>query len=139
MNILFVCTEGRCRSKTAAAIFNGLQGIKARHAGIHPRAEVEISPYLIEWADEIFCMERRHETHIRGVFPGYSDIHLQTLEIPDDYAYMSPDLVVLLLNHPTMRLLLEDAQASMAKLEGHTDEPKVKRGWWPFRRSVTNG
>lgn len=140
MNILFVCEEGRCRSKTAAAIFNGLHGISARYAGIHPRAEVALSPYLLEWADEIVCMERRQETYIRGAFSAYNDIHIQTLDIPDDYAYMSGDLIKMLVDSiPSLKSLWKEAQASKEKLKDNTDKTKAKKGWWPFHRREADG
>lgn len=136
MNILFICQEGRCRSKTAVALLHGKNGIHARHAGIYPRAEVPLSPYLLEWADEIICMEQHHRTFIQATFSGYPDLNFETLDIPDDYAYMSQDLIELLNSHPTIRRISAESQSSVALTDKIPKESsKTKGWWWPFRRN----
>lgn len=95
--LLFVCTQNRLRSPTAEQVFSLWPGIDCASAGVHPSADVPLSPELIEWADMIFVMERSHRSRILAKFR--SHLHakrLVVLGIPDEYEYMDPALVRLL-------------------------------------------
>lgn len=46
------------------------------------------------WADVIFCMEKKHASRVRERFAAeLGDKPLIVLRIPDDYAFMQPELI----------------------------------------------
>jgi predicted protein tyrosine phosphatase len=91
---LFVCARNRLRSPTAEAIFIGLEGIEVASAGTAPDAECQISLDLVEWADEIFVMERRQKAWLNMRFaPELHNKTIRCLGIPDRYEYMQQELV----------------------------------------------
>ena len=95
--LLFVCSQNRLRSPTAEAVCQGVEGIEATSAGTNNDAEQPLTGDLIEWADVIFAMEREHRNRINKKFRHQlkgKQVHV--LGIPDDYAYMQPELVALL-------------------------------------------
>lgn len=97
MNLLFVCSENRLRSPTAAAIFGQYEGVQARSAGLGPLAETTVSRDLIAWADVVLVMEPDQQAMIEAEFPDLlRNTRLVCLDIPDRYAYMEPELVELL-------------------------------------------
>jgi predicted protein tyrosine phosphatase len=99
MHILFVCSECRLRSPTAAAVFSSYDGIEAICAGTNADAETPVSGDLIEWADLILVMERSHRNKIAKKFRDLiKGKKLSVLDIPDNYDFMDPDLVKLLKN-----------------------------------------
>jgi len=97
MNLLFVCSENRLRSPTAEAIFSNYDGIDAIGAGTNADADTPVSGDLIEWADIVFAMEKSHRNKIAKKFSALrKNKRLVCLGIPDDYAYMQPELVEIL-------------------------------------------
>lgn len=95
--ILFVCTENRLRSPTAAAIFSDYEGVEAISAGTNPNAATPVSAELIEWADVILVMEERHKIKLTEQFAEQvGDKKIGVLGLPDIYDYMEPVLVQLL-------------------------------------------
>lgn len=96
-NVLFVCSRNRLRSPTAEAVFSGRADLEVASAELNRGADVEVSPELVEWADVIFCMERRHQVKLRRNFrPHPKGKRVVRLDIPDEYDYMQPELVRLL-------------------------------------------
>ncbi len=97
MNLLFICSENRLRSPTAATVFAAYEGIQAISAGTNRDAETPVSGDLIEWADIIFVMERSHRKKVTAKFNALlKDKKLVCLSIPDNYEYMHAELVQLL-------------------------------------------
>ena len=97
VRLLFVCSRNRWRSPTAEFICRGLSGYEARSAGTEPSARRQINAGLLTWADQVFCMERRHAARLRERFgPASTGKQIVCLDIPDDYAFMDPELVDLL-------------------------------------------
>lgn len=97
MRILFVCSENRLRSPTAAAVFSEYEGVEAISAGTNAGCEQPVSGDLIEWADAVLVMERPHRDKIARRFRDLlKDKKLAVLEIPDRFEYMDPLLVKLL-------------------------------------------
>jgi predicted protein tyrosine phosphatase len=95
--VLFVCSQNRLRSRTAEAVFDGRNGISARSAGTLPIARVRVDEALVAWADLVFGMEAEHVGHVRRHFSAAAAGKvLVSLEIPDEYDYMQPELVALL-------------------------------------------
>lgn len=94
MNILFVCSMAKLRSKTAAhtlkAAWNDI-----RYAGTDKDADLRVTIEDILWADVIVCMENKHKSKLRRMIKGQSG-KMQVWKIPDEYCYMDDKLVHLL-------------------------------------------
>ena len=90
--ILFVCSRNKWRSKTAETIFRNSQESIVKSAGTSKSAVIKISKNLIDWADEIYVMERKHKDIIEKKYGRIED-KLSILNIPDDYQYMDEELV----------------------------------------------
>ena len=97
MRILFVCSENRLRSPTAAAVFSEFEGVDAISAGTNKDCECPVSGDLIQWADAVLVMETSHRNKVsrrfRDLLRGKK---LAVLEIPDVYEFMDPMLIALL-------------------------------------------
>ena len=97
MRLLFVCSENRLRSPTAASVFDQYDGVETISAGTNADADTAVSGDLIEWADAILVMEKSHKHKItkrhRELLKGKK---LAVLDIPDNYEYMQPELVEIL-------------------------------------------
>ena len=95
--VLFVCSQNRLRSPTAEHVFADHPGIQCASAGTNQDAEVPITAELVEWADVILVMERRHQAKLRARFQRQlKGRRLVSLDIPDEYEFMDPGLVALL-------------------------------------------
>lgn len=94
MNILFICSRNKWRSPTAELMFKNNPSYNARSAGTASSARIKINEKLLNWADTVFVMEKRHRTQIQGKFPDlYPDLRIITLDIPDDYQFMDEELI----------------------------------------------
>ncbi len=97
MNILFVCSRNQWRSPTAEEIFKNNQEHQAKSAGTEPSARIKITEKLINWADIIFVMEKKHKERIKQRFASVVDEkELVVLDIPDEYQFMDEELVDLI-------------------------------------------
>lgn len=98
-NLLFICSQNRLRSPTAEQVFANWPGMATASAGINHGADTPLSAELLEWADLIFVMEPVHRRKVSSKFRAQlGKSKLICLDIPDDYAFMDPDLVELLKN-----------------------------------------
>lgn len=94
---LFICSRNRLRSPTAETVFASWPEVETDSAGLAPDADVLLSAEQLEWADLVFVMERRHRQALLRRFPGtMRGKRLVCLDIPDEYAYLQPELVLLL-------------------------------------------
>ncbi|WP_294264454.1 low molecular weight protein tyrosine phosphatase family protein [uncultured Sphingomonas sp.] len=94
---LFVCSQNRLRSPTAEQIFAQRPGVEVASAGTNQGADEPLTDELVEWADCIVVMERVHRTKVQRDFRrALGGRRIVCLDIPDDYAFMSPDLIALL-------------------------------------------
>lgn len=92
--LLFVCSRNKRRSLTAEKLFEGFPTYQARSAGTQPDARIVITEGHIGWADLIFVMEKSHLDRIRRKFPeALHGKRVITLQIPDDYDFMQPELL----------------------------------------------
>lgn len=92
--LLFICSRNKIRSLTAEKLLGGVPGYEARSAGTQPSARVSVTSGLIRWADIIFCMEKSHLQKIQERFPEeIAGKRVLTLHIPDEYQFMSEDLL----------------------------------------------
>lgn len=95
--VLFICSRNRWRSPTAEAIFEGINGWRAKSAGTEPGARVRVTAGLLGWADLILVMEKKHLRRLQNKFPDeLAGKRVICLHIPDEYQFMQPELVELL-------------------------------------------
>lgn len=95
--VLFLCYQNRRRSATAERVFSKQPDLDVRSAGLGPDALVRVNALMLDWADVVFVMEERHRRELERMFPGHAALsRTVTLEIPDDYAFLDPELVELL-------------------------------------------
>jgi predicted protein tyrosine phosphatase len=95
--LLFVCSRNQWRSPTAAALFANSDRYVAKSAGTSDSARIKITPGLINWADLIFVMEKRHAAILKRNYPDLiTDKSIVVLHISDDYQYMDPELIEIL-------------------------------------------
>lgn len=95
--ILFVCSQGMLRSRTAELLCL-FGGVTARSAGTDPDAEVQVNDTLIRKADLIVCMEGHHKKALRE-FQHYGASPVVTLGIPDEFDRLDHMLVRSLIYH----------------------------------------
>lgn len=94
---MFVCTQNRFRSRTAEELYRGCRDIEVRSAGVARDARIPLTSDLLEWADLVFVFERGHRNIIHKHFPQlYPQKKIVCLYVPDQFDYMSPELVDLL-------------------------------------------
>lgn len=94
MNILFVCSRNKKRSLTAEAIFKNNGKHYVSSAGTEESARRKLTQDMLDNADLIFVMEKRHRERIRQNFK--TDKEIIVLDIPDEYEYMDEELVAML-------------------------------------------
>lgn len=89
--------RNRLRSPTAEHVFASWPGVETASAGLAPDADEACSAELVEWADVIFVMEKAHRMRLQKRFRAQlKSARVVCLAIPDDYAFMQPELVALL-------------------------------------------
>jgi predicted protein tyrosine phosphatase len=95
--LLFVCSRNQWRSPTAAALFQHSDLYLAKSAGTSDGARIKITAGLINWADRIFVMEKRHSAIIQSNYPdAIEGKSIVVLHIPDDYQFMDEELIEIL-------------------------------------------
>lgn len=92
--VLCVCSAGLLRSPTAAMVLSQDPfNFNTRAAGIVPNyALVPVDEVLLEWADEIVCMELEHKIMLEML----TKKKIICLEIADSYPYRDPELIGLI-------------------------------------------
>lgn len=94
MNVLFVCSRNKWRSATAETIFQNHPFHQVKSAGTSAAARIKINGKLIDWADLIFVMEKKHKQILSASFmDNLSNKQVIVLDIPDDYQYMDEELI----------------------------------------------
>lgn len=96
-NLLFICSKNQWRSPTAEGLFKNHPEHQARSAGTSDKARIKVNAKLLNWADLIFVMERKHQPLLRQHFAEHIN-HKQmvVLNIEDNYNYNDPELVEIL-------------------------------------------
>ena len=92
--VLCLCSAGLLRSPTAANVLHQEFFYNTRAAGVTPEyALVYVDPVLIEWADEIVCVEQSVLDTLRS---DWGDLlkhkRVMTLDVPDMYEWNDPEL-----------------------------------------------
>jgi len=96
-HILFICSRNRLRSPTAEQVFANWPNVEVASAGLAPDAEELLTGEMVEDADLIFVMEKQHRAKLARRFKSQlKQARVVCLDIPDDYAFMQPELVALL-------------------------------------------
>ncbi|GAB2597999.1 low molecular weight protein tyrosine phosphatase family protein [Spirosoma areae] len=113
MNILFVCSRNQWRSPTAEALYKNHPVHHVKSAGTEPSARIKLTSKLVEWADLVFVMEKRHKQRVTDKFPdAIKRKQIIVLDIADDYGYMDEELI-------------DAIKASVSPYLDHTDEQKI--------------
>ena len=108
MNILFICSRNKWRSRTAETIFKNNQIHTIRSAGTESEARIRVTEKLINWADLIFVMEKRHKERLINRFGVLmDDKNVVILNIEDNYKYMDAELIETLRTSISPYLTLE--------------------------------
>lgn len=94
-NLLFICSKNQWRSPTAEHLFKNHHLHSARSAGTSDKARIRINQKMIDWADTIFVMERKHRSLLTQRF-NMADKQIVVLDIPDDYQFGDPELIDML-------------------------------------------
>ena len=97
MRLLFLCSRNQWRSPTAEKVYQNDPRVEVRSAGLSASARCRVSEKLLRWADRVMVMEHAHKRRLGEQFPEVvSDLRIDVLDIPDDYAFMNPELVTMI-------------------------------------------
>ena len=96
--VLFICRLNRHRSATAERIFCKRAELDVRSAGTEADALVRVNARMLDWADVIFTMDEEQRASLARRFPSHPAVdRVICLEIPDEFTFLDPTLVTLLL------------------------------------------
>lgn len=99
LNLLFVCSRNQWRSPTAETLYRDDRRFSVRARGLSDRSPRPLREADVTWADLIFVMESKHRTRLLSRFrAAVGDTPLHVLEIPDDYRYMDPELMEMIVD-----------------------------------------
>jgi predicted protein tyrosine phosphatase len=111
IKVLFVCGRNQRRSPTAEKIFRNDSRIIVRSAGTAESSRRKIKESDLLWADIVGCMERKHASRIKALYPHIEEMPaIEILHIPDDYDFMDAELVELL--QTALETILENQDAN---------------------------
>ena len=103
--VLFLCKYNRSRSATAERLFCKRPDLEVRSAGTNEEALVRVNQRMLDWADVVFTMDSTQQRALQHMFPSHPGLKkLVCLEIPDDFAFLHPELVKLLNERVTPHL-----------------------------------
>lgn len=103
MNILFLCTANKQRSKTAEELFGAAdKSNQYKSAGLSSKYVAKAgstlcTTELLEWAEQIFVFETAHIIRIQEHTGDNFLSKITNLHIEDKYQYFQRELVLLLL------------------------------------------
>jgi predicted protein tyrosine phosphatase len=96
IRLLFLCSRNQWRSPTAEKVYQNESRVEVRSAGVSASARCRVSEKLLRWADLVIVMEHEHKQRLREQFPELvRELRIEVLDIPDDYEFMDPELVVM--------------------------------------------
>ena len=96
--VLFLCSQNKLRSPTAERVFSNGSELIVASAGLSHDAEVKVNADYVAGSDLIFVMEKSHEEKLKRRFKNHlAGVKVICLDIPDQYDYMDPELVKILL------------------------------------------
>jgi len=95
--LLFICSKNQWRSPTAELLFKNHAIHQARSAGTSEKARIKVNEKLVDWADVVFVMERRHKELLKQRFSvAVAGKQLIMLDIPDEYPFGDEELIEIL-------------------------------------------
>ena len=96
--VLFLCSRNRLRSPTAEQVFAAWPHVETDSAGLAADADTPLSVEQLDWAELIMVMEPIHRRRLlmqhRERLKGKRVV---VLGIRDEYDFMQPELIELLL------------------------------------------
>jgi len=101
MNILFVCSANKLRSKTAEDYFseqNTEHVILSAGTNLKTCLKEGTTPleeWMLDWADVVYVMEKKHKKEINNHTHKYSK-KIVILNIKDNYKYFQKELIDIL-------------------------------------------
>lgn len=104
MNVLFVCSANKLRSKTADDYFSkkhtniNFMSAGTNHKTCLKEGTTPLEEYMIEWADVVYVMEQKHKKEIEKHIGDKHRNKIKVLGIPDDYEYYQKELIEILNN-----------------------------------------
>jgi predicted protein tyrosine phosphatase len=104
-HILFVCGRNLMRSPTAARLYANDPRVEVRSAGVSEASRHQLDRKDLAWADLILVMERKYAARLRKTFRDLDLPPVESLEIPDEFAFMDGELV---------RLIREGTESALA-------------------------
>lgn len=95
MKILFVCNQGKHRSKTAAELWKSMHPeVDVEYLGLF-NSEFNLS--ILDWAEKIYVMEENHLSVIKDINIKHWG-KAKNIDVPDLFSYNSSSLLSILLN-----------------------------------------
>ena len=97
--VLCVCSANMLRSPTAQVVLGSAPyNFDTRSAGTMRMSVVPLTRALVQWADEIICMEKQHRARVLqlGTNEELTKAKTFVLDIPDTYDYRDPALARLI-------------------------------------------
>lgn len=92
MKLLFVCSFGRDRSPTAAAIYQEI-GYDVRYGGVKPKAFQALTKEDLEWAEVVLVFSSAVLVQLGELCGGFvKGKHIINLDIPNRYLFGAPAL-----------------------------------------------
>jgi predicted protein tyrosine phosphatase len=97
--LLFICSKNQWRSPTAELLFKNHPVHQAKSAGTSDKARIKVNQKMLDWADIVFVMERKHQQLLKQQFPlAVDDKPLIILDIEDNYQFGDEELIEILKN-----------------------------------------
>lgn len=116
-HLLFVCGRNLMRSPTAARVYANAPRVAVRSAGVSESSRHQLDERDLAWADLILVMEQKYAARIRKTFRDLDLPPIESLEIPDEFAFMDDELV---------RLIREGTETALAQRFGPEAQPRDK-------------
>ncbi|TAE40148.1 MAG: protein tyrosine phosphatase [Cytophagia bacterium] len=96
-NVLFVCSRNKRRSLTAEMIWKNDECWDVKSCGTSESSRIKINENLLNWADMVLIMEKKHLSMIRQKFPNVAQNKpIRVLYIADVFELMDDKLIELL-------------------------------------------
>ncbi|WP_183575184.1 low molecular weight protein tyrosine phosphatase family protein [Mucilaginibacter sp. X5P1] len=93
--LLFICSKNQWRSPTAELLFKNHTIHQARSAGTSDKARIKVNQKMIDWADVVLVMERKHQQILKQRFD-LTGKQIIVLDIEDRYQFNDPELINIL-------------------------------------------
>ena len=104
MNILFVCSANKMRSKTAEDYFSmkypefDFMSAGTNHKTCQKEGTTPLEEWMLDWSDKIYVMEHKHKDIIMNYNGNKNTKKINVLNIKDIYKYYQKELIEILDN-----------------------------------------